>query len=72
MTKPKCKDCNFYQPLGTEKFGECRFDPPKVIGYSYQQDDRGPMTFFPDVRETHWCGKHKPKLFTPKKETSNE
>ena len=72
MLNVKCKHCKFYSPyreIGTEgkhkAYGQCREDSPKVIGYSTQRDDKGPMSFFPEVLENEWCGKYQPDPYSP-------
>ena len=54
----QCKNCKYYRQHKNQSYGICRYNPPRVIGYSHAQGDRGPMTFFPETLDTDWCGKH--------------
>ncbi len=63
---PCCKNCAFGQDTGMVRYDvktiACRRFPPKQDG---NQQAPGPYPH-PMLKETEWCGEHKPKTKTKK------
>jgi len=53
MNKPKCKTCDYYEPIEDEGKGFCKEDSPDNLGQS-----KSTVSRWPTVPEGEWCGKH--------------
>lgn len=67
MNSRTCGSCEFFEPDGSE-WGECRFDPPRVMVSEQLMGSSSSPAVWPRVQQGQWCGRwgrkaepHQPK-----------
>jgi len=56
MADAICKNCKYFEHgHDSSHRGKCLYNPPTVI---YDERHKMNMSYFPDVTDHLWCGKH--------------
>lgn len=59
---PACQLCRFFEQMCSDETGcggECHRYPPTVV---YDEAECGPVSEYPFISGTDWCGEFKPKV----------